>query len=511
VVKPYYTCCMRTFTLTAVLSICLAISSFARQLPTAASSRGRTCATEAYTAALQAQDAGFGARRQALKQAVQQSLSQQGQGKKLQANIVVTIPVVFHVVYSTAEENISDEALLSQLEVLNADFRRQNGDTVNTPDYFSSSAADTRIQFCMASVDPAGDLTTGITRTSTSSSFEYASDNVKSTEKGGADGWDRDQYLNIWVCKLKGDILGYASPPGARAATDGVVLQYTAVGAPPANRFATNYNRGRTATHEIGHWLGLGHIWGEGYSCSDSDGIDDTPNQMGENSGCNSGLKLSCDDSPFGDMYQNFMDYSDDACMNLFTKGQANFMQTMLATSRSSILTSVACTGTLRSNFETAAVYDTLTVAGRSVRFTDASVGLRPATRLWEFEGGFPATSAEENPSVTYPRPGKFSVKLTIANGNQSSIKVKESYVHVTVSDLVVYPIPASDFLTIEQPARISVRHVELVNQLGQTLIDEETSDRVLRLDVRHLPQGVYILRIKSSNGTEVRKINVVR
>ncbi len=501
---------MRTITLLVILLLGYTHMSLAQQpLPVAP---GRACATEAYTDTMQAQDPGFEKQRRLIQEQVQQALRQQQQGgQRAQANVVVTIPVVFHVVYRNESENLSEAALLSQLEVLNADFRRQNADTVNTPDYFRPFAADTKIQFCLAAVNPQGDATNGITRTQTSTSFGYISDNVKFTDRGGMDAWDRNQYLNIWVCNLNDDILGYASQPGARAAVDGVVLHYISVGAPPANRFASNYNRGRTATHEVGHWLGLGHIWGEGYSCTDSDGIADTPNQLAENTGCSTGVKISCENTPFGDMYQNYMDYTDDACMNLFTKGQASYMQTVLATSRSSILSSLVCGNALRSNFKTESPSDTLIIAGSSIKFSDASEGIRPETWLWEFEGGIPGTSTQKNPVVSYPQPGYYGVKLTITNGSQSSTEVKENFVHVTVNDLVVYPNPATGFITIEQPARIVVRQVELVSQVGQVLVQEETRDRVLRLDVRHLPQGAYILRIKSSNGTEVRKISVVR
>ncbi|MFD2999907.1 M43 family zinc metalloprotease [Pontibacter toksunensis] len=480
--------------------------------------RGRSCATDAYTALLQAEDPEQKERQQALQQVVQQALAQQrrGQAQQLRADVVVTIPVVFHVVYNSEAENVSEAALLSQLQVLNDDFRRLNADTATTPEYFRPYAADTKIQFCLASIDPNGDLTNGITRTQTTNkSFSYGSDNVKYAEKGGVDIWDRDQYLNIWICNLGGDIqsniLGYAAPPGSRAVNDGVVLHYSSVGAPPANNFKWNYNMGRTATHEVGHWLGLGHIWGNGSSCTDSDGIDDTPNQRYESAGCHSGIKTSCNDSPFGDMYQNYMDYSDDACMNLFTKGQADYMNTILATSRASILNSLACTGSLRSDFETASPNDTLIIAGNSIIYADASAGLRPTEWYWEFEGGVPSVSTERNPTIMYPRPGKYSVKLSISNGSLSSTEEKEDFVHVTVSDLVVYPNPATDFLTIEQPARIKVLRVELVNKFGQVVIDEETRDRVLRLDVRDLSQGLYILRIKSSNGTEVKRISVLR
>ena len=502
---------MRTVALTAVLWLCIALSGVAQQaLPGT-----RNCATTAYLEHQKKQNPALEQQQQQVQQAVRKKLQQQQNGwQNLRATTTITIPVVFHVVYNGEAENISDEQILSQLEVLNADFRRRNADAVNTPSYFAPYAADTRIEFCLASLAPNGDPTTGITRTQTyRSEFDYAFDYIKKGDNGGVDAWDTNRYLNIWVGNIKDKVLGYASPPGTTLPhLDGVVLHYTAVGAAPVNKYDSPYNLGRTGTHEVGHWLGLSHIWGEEEdSCSDSDGISDTPNQQTYTTACSGGIELSCDNGPYGNMYQNYMDYSHDACMNLFTHGQAAYMKAVISTSRSGLLQSLACSAAIRSDFGLAQPGDTLAVAGTSIQFAATPEGVRATAWLWEFEGGVPATSTLENPTVTYPRPGKYSVKLTVSNGSTSDTEVKEDFVHVTVSDLAVYPNPAADFLYIEQPARILVRQVELVNSVGKTVLSAETGKRSLQLDVRHLPPGVYFLRTLSSNGTEVRRISILR
>ncbi|GAB3824817.1 M43 family zinc metalloprotease [Pontibacter rugosus] len=505
---------MRTTALLILLCLQLALAGFAQPSEL---THTRNCATDKYSQVLQAQNPSFKQYQLQVQKAVQQKLSEQGQRQSPAP--VITIPVVVHVVYNTQTENISDEQILSQLAVLNEDFRRLNADAVNTPLYFQEYAADTRIQFCLASLDPAGLPTTGITRTKTSrSEFYYFNDHIKQSAQGGKNVWPPDQYLNIWIGNIKESIsndnlLGYASSPGmAPAALDGVVLHYTAVGAAPANKFKSDYNRGRTATHEVGHWLGLSHIWGtEEASCDDSDGISDTPNQETYSFGCSSGIQRSCGNGPYGNMYQNYMDYSADACMNLFTKGQAAYMQAILHSTRRSIISSLACIGSVRAEFGTATESDTLVIAGKSIRFADASQGAKATTWYWEFEGGTPATSTQQNPEVMYSSPGLYDVKLTVSNGTLSSTEIKEDFVHVTVSDLTVYPNPTSGYLIIEQPARIRVRHVELLNSVGKTVVNAEVFNRTLQLDVRHLQQGIYYLRLVSTNGTEIRKINIIR
>lgn len=259
---------------------------------------------------------------------------------------VVTIPVVFHVVYANATQNISNTRIYDQLAVLNKDYRKLNTDIGNVPTAWQSIAADMEVQFCMASVDPNGNWTDGIHRVSTSTtSFSDSNDGVKYTSMGGTNAWDRNTYLNIWVCNLSGGILGYAQFPGGAAATDGVVLDYAYTGTTGAS---APYNKGRTATHEVGHWLGLRHIWGDDNgACSLTDYCADTPNQAGENYGCftvGQVLTDACTTTSPGVMWNNYMDYTDDACMYFFTANQKTRAWAVLNGARLSLQTSTGCT-----------------------------------------------------------------------------------------------------------------------------------------------------------------------
>ena len=234
-------------------------------------------------------------------------------------SVVVTIPVVFHVLYANSTQNISDAQIRSQLDILNADFRRQNADQDN----IWSQAADTEIEFCLASFDPVAP-TNGILRVPTTVGNFGSNDAMKFTSQGGSDAWPASDYLNYWVCNLSGGLLGYAQFPGGNPATDGIVCgyQFTGLNGPGAGA----YNLGRTATHEVGHWLNLRHIWGDG-GCGADDFVADTPESDGANYGCALG-HISCSTE---DMVQNYMDYSDDGCMNVFTAGQATRMQALFA------------------------------------------------------------------------------------------------------------------------------------------------------------------------------------
>lgn len=263
------------------------------------------------------------------------------------ADEVIVIPVVVHVLYNESSPNISDDRIIDQINRLSNDFRRRNADTVNTPAVFRSVAADTRIAFCLAKIDPNGYKTTGIDRHYTGTKYFLPDDQMKFSSKGGVDTWDPSRYFNIWVCDLFDRTLGYSTMPGGNPDVDGVVIQTASFGLP--DNTPGSYSGGRTLTHETGHWLGLKHLWGdvEGPVCA-SDEVEDTPPQTGPNFGNPVFPHLSsCSDNEDGDMFMNYMDFTNDAGMNMFTNGQKDRMRSLFAAGgpRNSILGSDLCDG----------------------------------------------------------------------------------------------------------------------------------------------------------------------
>jgi hypothetical protein len=247
----------------------------------------------------------------------------------------VTIPVVVHVVYSTAAENIAASQITSQIDALNRDFSASNPDRMTCPSVWTGLIDDAQIRFALAAKDPAGKSTTGITRTATDVKAFSTNDAVKRLATGGADAWPSDKYLNLWVCTLAGGLLGYAQFPGGPAATDGVVILNSAFGL--NGTASAPFNLGRTAVHEIGHWLNLNHIWGDASDCSGTDHVADTPNAQLPNYNAPTFPHISCGNGPSGDMFVNYMDYVDDRVMVMFTRGQVARMQASLAGPRYSI------------------------------------------------------------------------------------------------------------------------------------------------------------------------------
>ncbi len=294
-----------------------------------------------------------------------QARKRQLPSNKLVINGVYTIPVVFHIIHNAGEpigtgRNIPASYAQSQLDVLNEDFRKIFG----TPGYNTHpSGADTEIEFCMAMRKPDGTAFTepGINRIDAGiagfGAAPYTTAFIDANIKPytNAQGWDPAVYMNIWVCEISGGVLGYAQFPttaiggmgcGAQSVvTDGVVFTTTSIGKSAVTGNPGPYNEGRTATHEVGHWLGLRHIWGDG-PCSVDDFCSDTPLSGASNFGCPT-INSCTDPAPDpNDMVENYMDYTDDICMNIFTYDQKMRMRVVLENSpiRASLITSDACT-----------------------------------------------------------------------------------------------------------------------------------------------------------------------
>jgi Pregnancy-associated plasma protein-A/Secretion system C-terminal sorting domain len=300
----------------------------------------RRCASYEHNKALIENDAEFAQKRMTIE--TQTEIFRLQPQKK--SRTIVTVPVVVHIIYNTTAQNISDAQITSQITALNQDFRKLNQDFSGTPAVFQPLGADCEIEFCLAQQNPAGVATNGIVRVQTSNVSFTDNDDVKFNSTGGDNSWDATKYLNIWVCPLSGGLLGYAQLPGGSASTDGVVVKTTAFGVGGSS--IAPYNKGRTATHEVGHWLNLLHIWGEDNgSCLGSDLVNDTPNQDADNIGCPTFPQISCGNSPNGELFMNFMDYTNDACMFMFTNGQSTRMNALFAMGgvRHSIVNSIGC------------------------------------------------------------------------------------------------------------------------------------------------------------------------
>ncbi len=253
----------------------------------------------------------------------------------------ITIPVVVHIVLPEPN-NVSDAQVQGQIDVLCDDFRGRNADRANVPAAWAGLAADTMIEFTLATIAADGSGTNGITRTSTDKDRFFSEDeDVKFNATGGRDAWDTTRFLNMWVCNIEsrrqGPLLGYGQFPGGQVETDGVVIDVSAFGT--TGTAQAPFNLGRTATHEVGHFLNLYHIWGAGDlpTCSDTDFVEDTPNQLGPNERTPAFPSISCGNGPDGDMFMNYMDYVFDAAMFMFTHQQASRMQATLDGPRRSL------------------------------------------------------------------------------------------------------------------------------------------------------------------------------
>ena len=368
---------------------------------------------------------------------------------------VIKIPVVVHVIHSgqsisNTARNITNERVLSQITVLNQDFRRMAG----TRGYNTNPVgADIEVEFCLATVTPTGNATDGINRVNLGSTT-WSSYNVENILKPQTI-WDPTKYLNIWVCQFGGDllgVLGFAQYPQSSGlsglagpytvSTDGVIIDWRAFGSNDyvGGTYFQDIDKGRTTTHEVGHYLGLRHIWGDNNSCvvnatdSNNDYCLDTPAQNTENYDCFSAYD-SCPNSPGLDMKENYLDYTNDTCMNVFTQDQKVRMLTVLQNSprRASLTTSNVCTPVLASS--------------------------------------------------------EFSV-------------AKEG--------LSIYPIPVKDYLTIDAKKGVKVVSYSIVNALGQQIVRKDVkSNADLKISKSVLGTGIFVITIYTEKSSQIFKFSV--
>lgn len=363
---------------------------------------------------------------------------------------VYVVPVIVHVIHNGEPvgegANISAEQVYSQIEVINEDFRALNEDLSDTRSQYVVLAGDTKVTFAPALEDPDGNLLEepGIQRYNGGrASWDISSfDN----EAKPATQFDPYRYANFWTASLSGGLLGYAQfpldpvVPGIPSGnpdteiSDGVVMGYQYFGSidkvnTPQLQDGAPFNLGRTATHEVGHWLGLFHIWGDG-DCSADDQVADTPNQGSPSSGCPDPSTSTCGEL---DMWENFMDYSNDDCMSLFTQGQVDRMRTVLELDdmRQQLMNSnvpVLGNNTFNSSATQACV--NTEIEFRATLAPDFNIV------SWEFEGGTPNTSTDTQVSVSYSNVGVYDVKLTVRGGDNDTTIVVNRPNYIRILDL---------------------------------------------------------------------------
>jgi PKD repeat protein len=371
------------------------------------------------------------------------------------AGVVKTIPVVFHIIHYGGPENISKAQILSGLEVLNNGFRKQGADTVNIPAVFKPLAADTEIDFKLATLDPNGNCTDGIVRIFSPLTYG-GSNNLKALSY-----WPSNKYLNVWVANSPisagsgNPVAGYAQFPGGNPLTDGIVMAYDYVGTVGSVNAS---NGGRTITHEVGHWLNLRHIWGDDNgACTGTDFVSDTPNQANHNLGaCPTWPKISCNNGPNGEMFSNFMDYTRGTCRLMFSIGQSARMDAtlnssvsgrnnlwsasnLIATGTDPGASSSLCTPVASFNDQNQIICE-----GTILNFKDASWNGDVASWSWSFPGGTPATSTDSIVSVTYNNAGVYDVSLTVTNATGSDTHTATGIIKVLPA-VGQYGIPFSE------------------------------------------------------------------
>ena len=462
-------------------------------------------------------------------------------GKELIGDLII-IPVVFHVIHNGdpigVQENMSDELITAQLQQINDDFSRMNADAGNTPDEFVSIAANTQIQFCLAELDPTGATATGIVRThiddlpnvneSDCWTPSYIDANIITPLI-----WDRDNYLNIFsvigIDELSNgncdffSTLGYAQFPGGSASTDAAVVSFYTFGSiDMPNPLFPNY-LGRTCTHEIGHWLNLSHVWGNGNSgCSQDDGIADTPDQFENTGGCPTFPHYdNCTTSGNGIMFMNYMDYSDDNCMNLFTAGQRGMMRAAINSSRASLLTALCSQESVLSILPDFKLYSVESHNETLLKWTfDGAVEVQK----FEMERSFDLSSwvkyaegydclvendvyncemlADENAYLAYYKAVAYST-----TGEKYESEVVAVYRQDAKMNVSVVPNPSNGNLNFTNLIPELDYTISIYDNLGKLHFRKGIKQSQTFIDISTQPSGLYHIIIKQGLNQQVLRI----
>ncbi len=385
------------------------------------------------------------------------------------------IPVVIHVIHEGGPENISDAQIQSQIQIMNEDYGKlpgTNGD---------GAGVDTKVRFKLAQIDPNGNCTSGIVRVYSSLTTHNSYQRAMLKELSF---WDNTKYMNIYLVKsISGSVLGYSSFPGGPADEDGMVVRSDVFG----NMGTANGKLGRTASHEIGHWFGLYHTFNNGCGtdlCTDGDYVCDTPPQDAPSFDCSDINSCSNDFPDVNDQKENYLNYTNDACKNMFTNGQKLRIHSTLNSIRTLIWSesNLVATGT-DSNYVAPAVcavvanFVTLTdtvCKNGAVNFSDISLNGITSWN-WTFPGGNPASSTDQNPTVVYDNPGTFSVKLVVSNGTTSDSLEKVNYIN-TITPGTGRPIPFyEDFEATVFPAQ----GIKIINNDGGITWEKDSISKV--------------------------------
>lgn len=346
-----------------------------------------------------------------------------------------TIPVVFHIIHAGGPENISDEQVEDCIRVMNEDYQALNSDVGNVQSEFLSIVADAQIEFKLAKRDPQGNCTNGITRTFSNVTFGGSGGDRISAVQAEHGNWPGDEYMNVFVAAEIGGAAGYTFLPGwSTGMGNGIHVLHNYVGSIGTSSTFTEH----TMTHEAGHWFNLSHLWGNTNdpgvqsNCNADDGVNDTPNTIGWTS-CNL-QGTTCDGQK--DNVENFLEYS--FCSKMFTLGQKARMHAALDANtggRSNVHSPSNLINTGVNEPETMCQADfdassTVICPGQSISFEDRSFH-GPTGWTWTFAGGTPASSTDQNPTITYNTPGTYAVTLEATDGNTSITETKTAYITV--------------------------------------------------------------------------------